>query len=74
MVLQILIYLYGRHYPPCETFHKLLIQNTNKYKKDYSKYLNKNSIKLINTIYKYNFKLFNYKMINVEENVILCIT
>lgn len=30
--------------------------------KDYSKYLNKNSISLINTFYKKDFELFNYKL------------
>jgi hypothetical protein len=32
--------------------------------KDYSKYLNKNSISLINDFYKVDFEMFNYEMIN----------
>jgi hypothetical protein len=31
-------------------------------KVDYNKYLNDDSINLINTIYKKDFQLFNYKM------------
>ena len=34
--------------------------------KDYSKYLNKDSIKLINEYYKKDFELFNYEMIKVD--------
>ena len=38
--------------------------------KDYSKYLNKNSIALINKIYKKDFELFNYPMLpsTIESN------
>ena len=34
----------------------------NNVNKDYSRYLNKDSIDLINYYYKYDFKLFNYQM------------
>ena len=34
----------------------------NNINKDYSRYLNKDSINLINYYYKYDFKIFNYKM------------
>jgi len=36
--------------------------NMNNVNKDYSRYLNKDSIDLINYYYKYDFKLFNYQM------------
>ena len=36
--------------------------NKNQVNKDYSNYLNKDSISLINTFYKKDFELFNYKL------------
>lgn len=35
--------------------------------KDYSKYLNNKSIKIINNYYKKDFELFNYPLINIEN-------
>tara|TARA_B100000575_G_scaffold236061_1_gene197929 strand:- start:516 stop:1154 length:639 start_codon:yes stop_codon:yes gene_type:complete len=35
--------------------------------KNYSKFLNRKSIALINTIYKKDFKLFNYKMLKLKK-------
>lgn len=34
---------------------------------DYSKYLNKKSISLINVFYKKDFELFNYLIINLNQ-------
>jgi hypothetical protein len=44
-----------------------LHDNTNLHKVDYYKYLNKESIKLINLYYKLDFVYFNYKMIKTDK-------
>ena len=42
-----------------------IVVNSSKVNRNYMSYLNKDSIKLINTVYQKDFELFNYPMIQI---------
>jgi hypothetical protein len=46
-------------------------KNGEKRKRDYYSYLNNDSIRLINRVYKRDFELFGYKMIQPKEKTVI---